>query len=292
MKQLDVFQHATELSGDLLTAVRAADAAGRIIIDGAKTLAQGGLEGDIEQKAAGDLVSQVDIDADQAACGVLRENSDLPILSEELNCSLEERDNLWIVDPLDASSAYLCQAGDQYPSVLVAQRRAGETTLGVVYFPLTGQWFYALKGRGAWVDGKRLVCDSSATLSKSWVEMNHYGDCRHETEFFASLQKQLRSNAGARLVTCGVPNSGVAMRIALGRSSLAAAVHDNNASSVKQAPWDIAAPQVILEEAGGVFLNPRGQRSDPFLAEPIIVARSHALAQSLIELNQHATSAN
>ena len=74
------------------------------------------------------------------------------------------------------------------------------------------------------------------------------------------------------------------MRIAQSRNPLAAAVHDNNPASVKQAPWDIAAPQIVLEEAGGVFVNLDGERSNPFRAEPIIVARSAALAKQIIDL--------
>ncbi len=292
MAKLDIAQHAASLSQDLYLAVRAAKAAGAVVLDGAQQLAGEKRPASaqecetqvVEQKGVGDLVSQVDRDADKVACDLLRKESPLPILSEELNCSLEERDNLWIVDPLDASSAFLVQAGPIYPAVLIAQRIGGETTLGVVYFPLTDQWFYALKGRGAWADGKRLICDHHVPLGEAWVEMNQYGDHSFETEYFAELRQRLRSARGARLLTIGVPNSGVAMRIAKGDTALAAAVHDNNPANVKQAPWDIAAPQVILEEAGGVFLNPRGERTDPFVAEPIIVAGSRVLADSLIAL--------
>ena len=74
------------------------------------------------------------------------------------------------------------------------------------------------------------------------------------------------------------------MRIAAGKNSLAIAVHDNNPASTKQAPWDVAAPQIIMEEAGGVFLNPEGNRTDPFVTEPIIVSRSAKLAQEIVHL--------
>jgi len=205
-------------------------------------------------------------------------------MSEELNADQPPLDEMWIVDPLDASSAFLMSAGPSFPSVLVALRQEADLKLGVVYFPLTNEWFYAFKGRGAWKDGKRLVCDSKETLSEIWVEMNQYGNAELETDFFSNLRKQLRSPLGARLVTTNVPNSGVAMRIATGRNPLAIAVHDNNPASTKQGPWDIAAPQIVMEEAGGVFINPDGQRTNPFVTEPIIVSRSAKLAQQIIEL--------
>lgn len=268
------------LSQDLQLAIRAAASAGQVITAGAADL-RGTV---VESKSVGDLVSQVDRDADLAATTLLRENSALPILSEELHHDVGEQNDLWIVDPLDGSSAFLTGAGAHLPSVLIAQVREGVAQVGVCYFPLANEWFYAQRGRGAWKDGKRLVCDAKESLAEVWVEMNQYGDARFETAYFRDLKERLRSDEGARLVTSQAPHAGVAMRIAECQSSLAVAVHDNNSALVKQGPWDIAAPQLILEEAGGVFLNPKGGRTDSFTCEPIIVARSLSLAREVLEL--------
>lgn len=278
MDQTRIFAHASAIDADVGLAMHAARAAGQVIQRGYGTLNQ------VEQKDVGDLVSQVDHDADWAASVVLRRESNLPILSEELNSETVRCDRMWIVDPLDASSAFLMQAGREYPAVLIALREDDHTTLGVVYFPLTEQWYYARRGRGAWRNGRRLICDRPAALANVWVEMNQYGNAAWETTFFADLRSRLRSREGASLVTCGPPNSGVAMRIANGEGRLAAAIHDNNPVHVKQAAWDIAAPQVILEEAGGVFLNARRESANPFVAEPLIVAQSKAIAHQIIDL--------
>ncbi|MEM8735151.1 MAG: inositol monophosphatase [Planctomycetota bacterium] len=276
------FEHALSLSEDLSLAVHAAQKAGEIIREGATKLEPSAPN--IERKGIGDLVSAVDRDADLAATEVLKASSDLPILSEELYCDVTDQEDLWIIDPLDASSAFLMQAGPEYPSVLVALRRDNETVLGVTYFPLRDDWYYAIRGRGAWKNGKRLVCDRTEKLHDVWVEMNQYGSSSLETDYFRNLNARLRSEDGACLVTSNVPHAGVAMRIADSSTSLAAAIHDNNPESVKQGPWDIAANQVILEEAGGVFLNPEGKRSNPFVCEPIIVARSKEIGQVIVEL--------
>ena len=283
MSNLLVFDHAPTLSQELAVAVEAARLAGQVIRVGYERLLENASLA-IEKKGIGDLVSQVDFDADRAISSYLADHSDHPVLSEELNADVPNTEDLWIVDPLDASSAFLMRAGVQYPAVLIALQRHGSVALGVCYFPLTEEWFYAQKSRGAWKNGKRLVCDSQAALSDIWVETNQYGAGQKETEYFAGLRRQLRSIHGASLVTSNAPYSGVAMRIAEGGTSLEAAVHDNNPADVKQAPWDIAAPQLILEEAGGVFLNPAGKASDPFTPEPIIVARSKSLAQQIIDL--------
>ena len=276
----DVLEHAQSISEELALAIEAAEAAGEVIRNGNGQLHQ------VDQKGVGDLVSEVDRLADKAVCDILERSSTVPILSEELHPELKEGEKeFWIVDPLDATSAFLMQVGCQYPAVLIALYRDGLTELGVAYFPLTGEWFYAQRDRCAFKDTKRLrIMNDELNLHESWVEMNQYGDAAKETKVFSQLRNELRTKRGARLVTTCVPNSGVALRIAESHSTLAAVVHDNHATSVKQAPWDIAAPQLILEEAGGVFLDMEGNRIDPFTATPFVVARSTALAHEIISL--------
>ena len=241
-----------------------------------------------DHKGVGDLVSDIDRRADQAVTEVLRRYSDSSILSEELHPSAAELDDIWIVDPLDGTSAYLMQAGNHYPAVLIAKYRDGATRLGVAHFPLTGEWFYAQEAMGAFKNGDRLEIPETprATLKNSWVEMNQFGDAGLETPQFAQLRNELRSRSGASLVTTTVPNSGVALRIAESKTRLVAAIHDNRADHVKQAAWDVAAPQLILQEAGGVFVNLRGQVYDPFCSEVIVVARHRDVASEVISLIQ------
>lgn len=282
MSSFEFQHHAQTFSTELGWAMEAAAAAGEIIRHGAGTLKN------FDHKGVGDLVSEIDQLADQAVKQTLQKYSALPILSEELSPYKPDADEMWIVDPLDGTSAYLMQAGDHYPSVLIAKWAHEQTQLGVAYFPLTDEWFYAASGCCAWKNGQRLKVDSHppATLKNGWVEMNQFGDSSLETVEFARLRQVLRSQSGASLVTTTVPNSGVALRIGESKTRLVAAIHDNRADNVKQAPWDIAAVQLILQEAGGVFMNLAGERTDPFLAEVTIVARHESIAREIIELMQ------
>ncbi|MCA9172857.1 MAG: inositol monophosphatase [Planctomycetales bacterium] len=296
--------HTHTLGEDLCIALDAAACAGQVVLDGYQRLegpsgshATGccGPSGDrsmtFEAKGVGDLVSEVDREADRQATRAIRRHSGAPILSEELQPEVNRNcDDLWIVDPLDGSGAYLMRVSRELPSVLVARRRRGETVCGVCLFPLTGEWFYAVRGQGAWKNGQPLrIAGSAPSLSEVWVETNRYGDARHETPRFQRLTEKLRSPRGAGLVTCNTAYSGVAVRIAEGRSSLAAAIHDNCPQRVKQAAWDIAAPQLILEEAGGVFWNFAGKPADPFGGEPLLLARSQQMAEEILALDNVCT---
>ena len=278
MTFIEIHHHAEELSRQLALAVHAASLAGNIIADGYDQTHS------IDAKGVGDLVSEIDHRADRAMTDFLTSESDALIISEELNPDVDVvPDECWIVDPLDASSAFLMRAGKQYPSVLVAKREQGETVCGVVHFPLTGEWFYAVRGRGAWKNGTALqIPTEEVQLGEAWIEMNQYGDSSLETEAFSNLRQRLRSGDGARLVTSNVPHAGVAMRIAESNSGLAAAVHDNRSDHVKQGPWDIAAPVLILIEAGGAAMTFDGGTVDPFAGQPFVVSRTRSLAEAVI----------
>ena len=177
------------------------------------------------------------------------------------------------------------QAGPQYPAVLIGRYEKGKGVLGVGHFPLTGEWFYGYRGKGAYKNTMQLkIPVADYQLEEAWVEMNQYGDSQYETESFTVLRDRLRTAAGARMVTTTVPNSGVALRVAECNTGLAAAIHDNQNKKIKQAPWDVAPVKVILEEAGGVFVNLAGKPIDAFVPEVSIIARNQALAEQIIGL--------
>lgn len=274
MNQIPEFFRSQSL--EMQVAAKAAFSAGKVIQAGYRQVHA------IRSKAVGDLVSQVDIESDRAATTILQSTS-LPIMSEELSPEASNhRQKMWVVDPLDGTTAYLMGAGLELCSVLISLCDQGHPILGLTYFPLTEEWFYGVRGEGAWKNGNRLSMKvQEYQLAESWIEMNQYGDAKFETDFFRSAKSALRSTGGARIVTSTFPHAGVAMRVAEQTNGLSAAIHDNNPDSLKQGPWDIAANQVIFEEAGGVFLNPKLERSSPFVAEPIIIAPSLTLARQI-----------
>ncbi len=259
------------------TAAQAALAAGKIIEEGYQQVHA------INSKGVGDLVSQIDFEADQAATDILNASTSIPIMSEELSPEVDDTNQtMWVVDPLDGTTAYLMGAGRNFSSVLISLCEQGQPTLGLTYFPLTDEWFYAAKGDGAWKNGRPLRLEKRVyQLGKSWIEMNQYGDVSFETDFFDLAKTALRSSSGARIVTSSFPHAGVAMRIAEQTNGLCAVIHDNNPQSLKQGPWDIAANQIIFEESGGLFLNPQLERSSPFVAEPIIISPTRELAREI-----------
>jgi myo-inositol-1(or 4)-monophosphatase len=266
---------------DLQVAIQAAKEAGEIICRGYSQRCK------CDSKGIGDLVCSIDKDADAAILAILQGNFPTDsVYSEELNPNVEcLNGRVWIVDPLDGTAGFIFHAGKHIPAVLIALQEDGVTQLGVVYIPVTDELFYAVRGQGAFKGNVPLtVKNVPENLSAAWVDMNQYGDATFESEPFRLLRDRLRMKGGACIVTTSMPHSGSAMRVLECETDLAAVIHDNNSSNVKQAAWDVAAPQLIVQEAGGGFWNLKGEVYDPFSVEPFIVAASKRLADQVIAL--------
>ncbi len=243
----------------------------------------------VQVKGVGDFVTKADQLADAAICNNLRvTRPKYGIISEELHPDAKAVDRTWIIDPLDATSSVIFRTGNEMPSVMIALKEFGKTTLAVVTFPLTEEWFWAVSGKGAYKGAKRISVPESlqaVRLNDAWIDMNQYGDAMLESVTFARLRKKLRSKDGAKLVTSLPPHSGVAVRIAEGARCPAAVIHDNHRDHVKQAIWDVEAPKLIIEEAGGSYSYVRSARPyDALQPGPIIAAASRALVLQVKQL--------
>ncbi len=284
MNQLKIPDHGRSLGEDMGIALDAAFEAAEVIREGYGKLHT------IETKGIGDLVSDVDRECDAKISALLKSRKPQDrIKSEELSPHEEEsEDRLWIVDPLDATSGFLFQAGEEITSVMIALRDQMETQLGVILFPISGNCFYAMKGKGCFKNGERIKISKNAnsSLKDAWVDMNHYGDSSLQTPSFTRLDQRLRSKDGAKLVTRNVPHSGIVTKLIEQNQRLSAIIHDNSQRKVKQEAWDITPAQIVLEEAGGLMVNINGQRIHPFKPELIIAAVNMEIANAIASLGR------
>eukprot|EP00928_Gymnodinium_smaydae_P056306 TRINITY_DN39706_c0_g1_i1.p1 TRINITY_DN39706_c0_g1~~TRINITY_DN39706_c0_g1_i1.p1 ORF type:complete len:345 (-),score=28.80 TRINITY_DN39706_c0_g1_i1:751-1722(-) len=240
-----------------------------------------------------DLICEADVAADKAVHEVLA--SRVPtdsIVSEELAPSVNGTScRLWIVDPLDATTAFVL-GQHQVVSTMVSFMCDDRLEAAVIAFPFTDDWWYAVRGKGSWHNGVRVNCKSCLYLRDAWVDLNQYGDYRFETRSFARLDRALRKCC--RLVTRQVPHSGVVCKIVDGQ--LAAVVHDNHDRKLKQAVWDLAPQILLVEEAGGIVVDSCGVNAREILERkqwtngrivglrgPIVAAASKQIAQQLLD---------
>ena len=126
-------------------------------------------ERDISRKSATDLVTRVDKEIE----GFLRKRlaaavPDATFFGEEGDYgALSEHARVFVVDPLDGTTSFI--HGHPFYSVSVGYRENGSSQLGVVYLPYFDQVYWAVRGRGAFHDGKRLAVSRTDVLGDALV---------------------------------------------------------------------------------------------------------------------------
>jgi myo-inositol-1(or 4)-monophosphatase len=270
-------------------AVEAAQLAGAVIRDAYST-DRSTLH--IVEKSCADFVTDTDKLADSIIHRLLSTATPgYKIISEELASSDRlTSEPTWIVDPLDGTSAFIHRTSPGQPAVLIALCENSQVTFAVAYFPITTEWFFASAGMGAYEyrEGgsttKISLAAASPQLGNSWVTLNQYGDSSFESKFFRDLRSALRLPGTVSLLTIDPPHSGAGCRAVSANSGLAAIIHDGGPANPKQRIWDIAAVKLIVEEAGGVFLDSTGKPCPLEYDGPIVVARTPALAKEILSL--------
>ena len=199
----------------------------------------------ITQKSPGDVASAIDVEAQSLIRDVvLKHFPDHSFFGEVGGAVVHDGAPQWVVDPLDGTANYL-RGYPQY-AVSIALVQDGESMLGVVFDPCRNEFFGAIRGHGAVLNGQRIQCAAprqSITAMAATVFPKPTSPCM--PQYMGELGRVLHGFGGVRRSGC----------MALEMAYLAAGRldafwgHDMGA-------WDAAAGIVLLREAGAV-LHPR-----------------------------------
>jgi 3'-phosphoadenosine 5'-phosphosulfate (PAPS) 3'-phosphatase len=169
------------------------------------------------------------------------------ILDEEGNDfeTWKTKDYSWIVDPLDGTIDYI-NNGKNY-CVLIGLLYQGVPQLGVAYKPSTNELFYALKNHGAYVQNSDMIIRPLNVSKSTSIDMlvSYH---RHSYNLDTII-----SEINPSTVT---PMSGSIKIVEVAKGNYNLFIHSK--SSVINI-WDICAPSLILEEAGGKITDAAGK---------------------------------
>ena len=230
----------------------------------------------VSRKGPADFVSMADERAEQTLVEELRHaRPDWGLLLEE-GGEIEGNPAKprWIVDPIDGTSNFIHGIPHFAISIAVQEARPGgngwgEISHGLVYHPLTDESFWAEKGRGAWLQDRRLRVSSrremADALIATGIPYKGHGDHDRFRRIFDAVAPEV----------AGIRRFGSA---ALDLAWVAAGRYDGFWEEDLQF-WDIAAGLLLVREAGGFVTDFRGsdvghsqgpdarrQRPDPFAA--------------------------
>ncbi len=195
----------------------------------------------VQTKSLANFVSEADTTAEQIIVEKIRNAyPEHAVLAEESHRELSDADHLWVIDPLDGTSNFL--HGIPNFAVSIGYLYRGQAEVGVILNPISDDWFYAVRGQGAWHNGERLSVNQESSLADTMVAVGFYYDrgrmMEATLEAIADLFRQnihgIRRFGAAALDLAQVARGdyGVFMEFNL-------------------QPWDHAAGALMVQEAGG-----------------------------------------
>jgi len=186
------------------------------------------------------------------------ESEDVPVGAARL---------IWVVDPIDGTRAYIAGRADW--SISVALVEQGRPAVAALFAPASDEMFLAVQGEGATLNRVPIVASRGATLADARLA----GPKRY-LERFAVLDASIKAQPR-------VPS--LALRLArVAQGELDAAF-----ASPGSRHWDLAAADLLVQEAGGLLTDFAGQPlryANPHTAHGALMAAGGARHRTLVDL--------
>ncbi len=253
----------------LNVAIKAARAAGAIINRAA--LAVEAVR--VSQKQVNDFVTEIDQASERIIIEtLLTAYPDHGILAEESGSQHgnPNADHIWIIDPLDGTTNFI--HGFPVYCVSIALQVRGKLEQAVIYDPTRNDLFTATKGRGAFMNERRIRVSKRTRLNECLISTGF--PFRPEDDF----NKYLRLMGDVMQRTAGLRRPGAA---ALDLAYVAAGFSDGFFELGLQ-PWDMAAGALLVTEAGGLVGNFTGDAN--YLEHKECMAASPRIYAQLVPL--------
>nr|WP_245304415.1 inositol monophosphatase family protein [Hoeflea olei] len=202
----------------------------------------------IESKGHQDLVSNADKDTETLVRAAIEERfPDDGIVGEEHGRKHGTSGYDWVIDPIDGTANFV--RGIPQWCVAIAVAHQGRTVIGVINEPSSGEVFHALRGGGAFCNGKPVRVSQATRLDQGSIGTGY--------------PVRLRTNNIVRVIEQIVGAGGVFFRNASGALMLAYVASGRLIGYIEEHmnSWDCVAGLLMIEEAGGRILVPDPETS-------------------------------
>ncbi|HYI91034.1 MAG TPA: inositol monophosphatase family protein [Beijerinckiaceae bacterium] len=212
----------------------------------------------VSRKGPGDFVSA----ADHKAEGILRDalqkaRPGYGLVMEEAGVvEGPDESHRWHIDPLDGTINFL--HGVPHFCISVGLEREGQMVAGVIYDPIKDEMFVAEKGKGAYLNNRRVRVSARTAIGDALLicGLPHLGRPAHP-QFLREMSAVMAVCGGLRRL------GSAALDLAYVACGRADAYWERNLNS-----WDMAAGLVLVREAGGFVSDPDGS-GDPLLTRSV-----------------------
>ena len=208
----------------------------------------------VSAKGPSDFVTNADLKAEKIIIEeLLKAKKNYSIISEESGIqNNKDKDNVWIIDPIDGTSNFL--HGVPHFSISIALKSNNEIIAGLIYDPIKDEMFYAEKNNGAYFNNQRIRVSQKKNVASCLFATG--GQIKTEIDLIT------RKTGSAALDMAYV---------AAGRFD---GYFQNNLNL-----WDIAAGIIIVKEAGGTVNQISLSKNDNIK----IIASSTAINEKILD---------
>lgn len=216
---------------------------------------------DSTEKSVNQLVTRFDTETERHLIDQLqRLIPEAGFITEEAQIEQHaEKEYVWIIDPIDGTTNFI--HGLPVFSISVALMYQKEMVMGVVYELNQDELFSAEKGKGAFLNERRISVSSADALSNTLIATGFpYYDYQRIDPYLASLKEFMRCTRGVRRLGSAAVDLAY---VAAGRFD---AFYEYSLS-----PWDVAAGILLVREAGGI-VSAFKPGKDPLFDKEIIAS--------------------
>ena len=229
----------------------------------------------MSEKQSNDFVTEVDQAAEKAIIEtLLTAYPQHGILAEESGQQHGNADSdfVWIIDPLDGTTNFI--HGFPVYCVSIALSVRGKIEQAVVYDPSRNDLFTATRGRGAFMNDRRIRVSKRIRMADCLLTTGFpFREGQNYEQFMQLFIEMMRCTAGLRR-----PGSA-----ALDLAYVAAGFSDGFFETGLQ-PWDVAAGSLLVQEAGGLIGNFTGEAD--FLHSQECMAASPKIYALMVQMLQ------
>jgi len=225
------------------TARQAAQSAGNVLM----TYFRQGVT--MRHKGVVDLVSDADVKAEQTIAATIRAAfPNHAILGEEEESADPSAEHLWIIDPLDGTTNFAHDI--PHFAVSIAYCHCGTVQEAVVYNPARQDWYTAIRGNGAFHNDQPIQTSSADAMNDVLISVGFYYDRGAMMEATLDAVRECFGHQVRGIRRMGTASLDLAQ---------VAAGHCGAYFEYQLSPWDFAAGQLLVQEAGGRISTCRGE---------------------------------
>ena len=223
----------------------------------------------IEIKSHHEILTQADLKSEKMIISEIKKKfPDHQILSEESGDNEKKSDYLWIIDPIDGSTNFSIH--NPLWAISIGLSYKGKIILGVVYAPFLDEIFVAEKGKGAYLNGKKIKVSDIKTgkVINAYCHGNREKDIKRALKYYqAQKLKQLdcRQLGSASIELAYVAVGRIESIVIPGAHS-----------------WDVAAGILLVREAGGRVTDFEGK--DWTLSSYDMVASNNKVHEGILKV--------